>query len=379
MIRYLLTAEETHGFITNHLATAAAALTKWSRLEGGEGGARGRALAARILEAQSGEGWFPEYEGADPGYQSLALYYLADLQACDPCPKLEEALRRAIAFLSHFAHPDGSFGGLYGSRNTRFFCPSGVEQLAFSDPVAAGLAAFMRESIAAGRTVVLDVLDAPNLVPMFNAYCWAAAILAEREGIAAPQPALIPAQSGDSWRKEFTEAGLLVDKGSRHYTIISWHKGGVCCHWEKGTPPFVDGGVLLRSEDGVEYSTQAYRPENSVEITEGSVIVEAPYSSVSRRRPTPENFALFRLLNVTIMRFSPVREWIKRRLVGMLITGCRTLPGSNCRKIQMGLGLTIEDQIPDAVTGRFERHSPGGFHAIHMAGQGYWQRQDDEL
>src|SRR5262245_62019673 len=85
LIRYLLGADETHAVISNHLATAAAALARWHALTGDTAGLqRARELTDRILAHQSTEGWFREYDGADPGYQSLCTYYLADLHAHRP-------------------------------------------------------------------------------------------------------------------------------------------------------------------------------------------------------------------------------------------------------------------------------------------------------
>ena len=108
MIGYLHEADETHAFISNHLATAAAALLRWHALSGDVASeARARRLIDRILEQQSDEGWFKEYEGADPGYQSLCTVYLADVHLLRPDWGLHEPLRRSIRFICHFAHPDG--------------------------------------------------------------------------------------------------------------------------------------------------------------------------------------------------------------------------------------------------------------------------------
>ena len=67
MIRFLQGAEESHAFISNHLATGAAALCKWSALTGEPGREQGRSLVASIVAEQHEEGWFREYQGADPG------------------------------------------------------------------------------------------------------------------------------------------------------------------------------------------------------------------------------------------------------------------------------------------------------------------------
>ena len=83
-----------------------------------------------------------EYDGFDPGYQTLCTYYLAEADRTNPDLGLIEPLRRSIEFLCNFANPDGSFGGTYGCRNTRFYYPGGIEALAQTIPEAASLASF---------------------------------------------------------------------------------------------------------------------------------------------------------------------------------------------------------------------------------------------
>ena len=78
-------------------------------------------LLDRIINNQSEEGWFREYEGADPGYQTLCLHYLVDAHLKSRALNLSEPIAKSIRFLQYFAHPDGSFGGHYGSRCTRFY------------------------------------------------------------------------------------------------------------------------------------------------------------------------------------------------------------------------------------------------------------------
>ena len=210
MIRFLLIADETHALISNHLATAAAALARWYRLTGDENSERkARQLIKRILAHQSCEGWFREYEGADPGYQSLCTYYLADLHRTCPGWDLLEPLRQSIRFLHYFAHPDGSFGGLYGSRCTRFYYPAGVLALGDDVPEAQALANFMETSIAQHRTVTLSAMDEPNFIPMFNAYTWAATQRHQQSQLNS-QPTLqfIPSTSPTTHRRWLPEAGL---------------------------------------------------------------------------------------------------------------------------------------------------------------------------
>jgi hypothetical protein len=378
LIEFLLRAKERHAFISNHLATASAALFKWHSATG-ETTARDRAtqLLHRLLAEQSEEGWFREYQGADPGYQTLCTYYLADIHRSQYYPDLLEPLRRSVQFVWHFCHPDGSFGGLYGSRNTRFYYPAGYEALAGEIPEAEALAQFMRKSIQEQRVVTLLTMDEPNLIPFFNAYSWAATFVEQHQR--TPPFSAIPCKEKTIFRRRFREAGLLVDKGNKHYTVISWHKGGVYYHFPHEGTPRIDAGVVLRKTNGTLLSTQAYNPANHMEIHGDTLTVIAPFTILRKHLPTPLQFIVLRGLNLTVMRNPIVLDWVKKLLVWFLITNQRACAITNQRTIDLGPSLTVRDvwSDPEATLTRVETDRP--FSAGQMASQGYWQRQDDEL
>ncbi|HZZ80536.1 MAG TPA: hypothetical protein VFE62_18680 [Gemmataceae bacterium] len=372
MIAFLHRADEHHAFISNHLATAVAALLKWHALTGDGGEQRGIEFLDRIRREQSPEGWFREYEGADPGYQTLCLYYLADVDRLRPDLSLMEPLRKSIQFLWHFAHPDGSFGGMYGSRNTRFYYPAGLAALAPRLPEAAALSAYMLTSIRDHRTVTLDTMDAPNLIPMFNAYCWAATV--EPAADALP----LPCQQSDAFRLHLLLAGLIVDNGPKHYTVISTHKGGICYHFAKSEHARIDLGTLARSVNGVLFSSQAFAADNRVEMRPDGVVISSALTRVNLPRPGPMQFVILRLLNLTLMRSLTISDWIKRLLVRLLITG-KKISGARVRRfIRFGPALDIRDEWetnPEQLT---LETKPRTFSVMHMASQGYWQRQDTQ-
>lgn len=380
MIGFLMMADETHALISNHLATAAVALYKWQALTGEATEVRGKMFLDRILRHQSQEGWFSEYEGADPGYQSLCTYYLADLHRLRPDLGMAEPLAESVNFLSYFAHPDGSFGGSYGSRNTRFYYPSGLELLGGTNSEAEGLACFMRHSITDRTTVRLDVMDEPNLIPMFNSYCWAAVLLDEKLAARATPAAAetVPAIRANVFRREFPEAGLVVDKGLRHYTIVSWFKGGVCYHFDvQGS--HIDHGVLASGPVGEFYSTQAYHPDNLVEIDDNKLVVDAPLTKMTKQLPDPFRFLLLRILCLTVMRSTCLGRLVKKMLVRLLITGKKKSEAMNRRVVVFGETCSIKDDWRAGSSKLEKVSSDHPFHAIHMASQGYWQRQDDLL
>lgn len=375
MVKYLIKADETHAFISNHLATAVAALLRWHAFTGDlKAESKAKVLLNRILDRQSGEGWFLEYEGADPGYQSLCTYYLADVHIQRPDLGVFEAIRKSLDFLWYFAHPDGSFGGLYGSRNTRFYFPSGILAFATELPKAAVLSRFMAQSIEENTVVTLASMDEPNLVPMFNSYCWAA-VQYERDEIVVTDMQL-PALTKKQERRYFRDAGLLIDKGENHYSIVSTHKGGVVLHFVKNRIKILNAGVVVKDPKGRLGSNQCYCERNTVDLCADSVQIDSTISAMPKQLPTPLKFIVLRMLCLSFFRISLVREWSKQLLVRLLITKSKTWPVENHRHIQLGENLNVEDtnQLP---RGYQLRPVNTEFVPIHMASQGYWQVQDE--
>ena len=77
---FLARSSEQHSLISNHLAGAALGLFKAGELfQENRYSDKGQSLLNLILKNQSSEGWFPEYGGADPGYQTLCMHYLAQI------------------------------------------------------------------------------------------------------------------------------------------------------------------------------------------------------------------------------------------------------------------------------------------------------------
>lgn len=374
MIAFLMKYDETHAIISNHLATAAAALSRWAELGDAAAARRASEIVATILQHQSDEGWFMEYDGADPGYETLGLSYLADIHQRRPSAVLGSAIGRSLQFLAYAAHPDGSFGGLYGSRNTRFIYPAGLEILAGSFPAAAALADFARSSIETRAVPTLSTMDDSNLAPMFNAYCRA---LCVPTATISRSSATLPSYSSESWRKTLPESGLIIDNGPEHYTVVSTMKGGVVYHFRKDQPVkfLVDSGVAAEI-GGRMFTTQAADRSNNVDLTGDKLVIESNFVAAISERQTPFKMIVLRLLCLSLFRSRALLEIVKRMLVRRLITDRRAAPLRNRRTIALGAGLSIDDDISGTVS--FKRISASRpFKAIHMASSGYWQIGDD--
>jgi len=366
---FLVRRDETHGFISNHLATGAAALLRWDAMSGdAQARRKAESLLERILAGQSGEGWFVEYGGADPGYQTLCMTHLADAAGTADDAGLWAALERGVGFIRHFAHPDGSFGGVYGSRATRIYYPAGVEALAGRFPDARRLADRMRGAIGRAATVPLTAIDQPNLLPLFNNYCQAL--------LAAPGPDAEEGEARPVGRTWFPQAGLLVDSGPAHHTVISARKGGVVYHWRDGRLACADGGVVLEDSAGHIVTSQADAPANEVALTDATLRVSGQLRRRSIPLPNPFNFLVLRAMSLTVMRIPAAGELVKRLIARLLVRAGGPGAGRFVREITLGPDLRVVDRWEPAELKRVEVDGP--FSVIHMASAGYWQSGDTD-
>ena len=375
MIEFLIKSDETHAIISNHLATAIAALIRWEKITGDQAAEKKiNKLLQRILQNQSSEGWFREYSGADPGYQTLCTYYLVDAHIQRPSLNLLPALRKSIKFLWHFAQPDGSFGGLYGSRCTRFYFPSGILALANEIPEARALAAFMSNSVMNKTVVTLSSIDEPNLVPMFNSYCWAATLQKTQKKFKKPLQ-LIPSMSGQRFSKQLRDSGIIIDSGPKHYTIVSSSKGGIVYHFRDNKSPVINQGLVFRNELG-EYASSQKTTSVEFKNKSNEIIISTRVIQMTKRLPTPFHFLILRILSISLFRMPILREFIKNLLVKLLITNEKDWPLKGIRKIILGENLQIYDCFENK-KGYEQVADMQNVVPIHMASKGYWQIQDE--
>jgi hypothetical protein len=236
----------------------------------------------------------------------------------------------------------------------------------------------MRNSIRNHQTVTLDVLDTPNLVPMFNAYCRAASA-AEDTPLDETSP--VPCEDEAPWRKHFAKAGIFVENSSRHFTVISTHKGGVCYHWKKDPGDeclsSIDLGVVAKSRDGRHFSTQAYNPENEVLLENDELHVVSQMTAMRHQVITPFKLVILRILGMTLMRNGHILRWIKQLLVSHLITKRTVSVCKNHRTVTLAPKLGVKDSFESNESELRRIDGADRFSAIHMASQGYWQIQDD--
>jgi len=376
---WLCRNDETHGFLSNHLAAAAGALLHAHRITGlARFEARGRYFLERILAHQSSEGWYEEYGGADIGYQTHGSFYLARCLELAPCERLERSLSDAMRFLAHFVHPDGSIGGEYSSRNTQTYYPAAFEMLAGRCGSARWIAETMRPSVRSLAAAGLGSVDPYNLFPLLNNYVFAhrAALAARGEG---PEP-VVPF-GAEGGRAHFPLAGLLVEDRPAYRAIVGIRKGGVLKVFAKASGQLVasDCGYIGRLRSGRVISSQLEDRERAVSVDADSIRVEGRFAQVSRPVMRPIPFLGFRLFSLTLGRLPAVAKWLKALLVKALIYRKRELELRFERSIRFADdAVEIEDHLEGGAPVA-ELEQGAFFTTIHMGSSRYFVPHELQL
>jgi hypothetical protein len=311
------------GRLANHHALAALGLARVAEIT-----ARAEHLNAaddalrRVLAWQNEEGWFEEYGGADPGYQTVTIDCLTRLVGTFGRCLLDEPLRRAVAFARLFLHPDDSFGGEYGSRGTYHFYPHGFEQLTCANAEAAELADGFLRSLAAGRHAHFDddrmyVHRLGNLIEAYLDWSPCCPVGDAAHGAGNEQE---PSAS------YLLAARLLVRRSGLTQTTVSAARGGVFKQFAAGLRPATDAGLIVETTDGRTAVSQNHDLTRRVDWVPGDetqdltldrLTISGQLHWVRFETVTPIKQAVFHLGMWCVGRWcrSLVRRLLQRRLI----------------------------------------------------------------
>lgn len=257
----------------------------------------------KLLELQTGEGWFPEYGGCDPGYLSFTIDFLAKYYQKSGDSNLVEPLVRAIEFASYFLHPDGTYGGEYGSRNTYHLLPHGLEIMGKHSPWALWMVnRFLHALENRNRSFIDD--DRIFIHYVYNYLQAYRDFRLEREDAAKEREV--------KEIKYFKEAGLCVVRTEEHYAVFSLCKGGVGKIYRGGELLYADSGLVGKSTGGKILITQVSEGWR-IEFAEDRFEVEGTAYEYRQLLLKPWSFLLFRLFQLCLGRFLPAN--ILRRMI----------------------------------------------------------------
>lgn len=374
LVGFITKNGEKHAVISNHLATAAAAFILWSRLTGSSN-QKYKQILELIYKNQSQEGWYREYEGADPGYQTLSVYYLSLVYEETKDEELKRSLIKSTDFLKFFIHPDKTIGGVYGARNTEVYYPGGIVCLSGIFDSCAVLAGKLQEGIINGYHIYPENIDAGNFIPLINSYSIAALYYEQNKKYIEDIQGNLPYQG--IFEKDFSHAGIFIKSTEEYYAIVNYKKGGAIKVFDKLTEKIdiEDGGLFGELKNGVKFSTQ----QIDETITFEDYRIKSRFYKINKTYPTPLYFIVLRLLSLVTFKSIYFSNCIKKIIVKMLITNKRKLDGEVARIFKfLEEKIVIQEVIKEPRGCKRIGHF-GKCKAIYMASSGYYHKQLKDL
>jgi hypothetical protein len=262
-----------------------------------------------LSKLQKEEGWFPEYGGPDIGYLSLTIDYLAKVYEKSNWDLAKEMLTKAIDFLYYFSHPDGSFGGEYGSRNTKYIIPSGIEFIAPWNRKAGYIAFNLRRALFEKKTIGPYNLDDRYLA--YIGYTYLQASLYFREDLEVEERGHVD--------KYFEESGIWVFSNSSFYLVSNFKKGGVLKVNFKNGSSFKDSGIILKTKNKIYTSSWLNSSEEKI-IKDGGFKVSREMKLISFYKMSIIKGISLRVFQLLLGRFEFINKLVKKFLRGILIT-----------------------------------------------------------
>lgn len=299
----------------------------------------------RVLSWQNEEGWFQEYEGCDPGYNTLTLWCLARLRELAPSPDLDRSIERAVRLALELVHPDGTYGGEYGSRNTYNFFPDAFEVAGRWLPEALTVNDFFLQAVAAGR------IPSYGDDHIIGHHCWNY-LLAYRNFV-EPRPQTKARPRGRVWLKG---AGILIDRREGNELYLALNKGGVFKLFRDGALVSSDTQLSIQMRNGVVSRTAVAHliDDYRFEVSDDLITIEGSMGWAKQELMSPWKLIALRLFMISIGRFFPnaIRGFLQRRL----ITGKSPAPFAFKRTLRFfERRLNVIDEVSTDDWSRVER------------------------
>ena len=335
-----LAGHHESGRLSNHQALIALALELTSRLLGTQkwDGAINERIE-RVLSWQNEEGWFQEYEGCDPGYDTLTLWCLARIHELKPAPGLRLAIERVVNLSLELVHPDGSYGGEYGSRNTYNFFPDAFEVAGRWLPEALTVNdCFLR----AADNGLLPCYEDDHII---GHHTWNY-LLAFRNFV-EPRPQTKSRPRSSIWLKQ---AGILIDRREGTELYLALNKGGVFKLFRNGALVASDTQMSIQVRSGSQIRTAVAHlvDDYCCEVSDKRVTIEGSMGWAKQELMSSWKLISLRLVMLFVGRFFP--NAIRRFLQQRLITGKSAAPFAFARTLAFSEGkwkVTDELSVDD--------------------------------
>jgi hypothetical protein len=308
--------------LANHQALACLAVKNVATLEPSEElEAWYETLFTKFMKSCDVEGWSTEYDGADPGYQTATLSFLARLHRLNRDPRIEAVIEPMLEFIACFFYPDGGFAGTIGSRNTANVFVFGFEYWAQYFPMAHTLARECHARLARKQLIHPGDQEDHYLPYRLQEFLEASLLTS----MSLSELDLLPYQRPADFEVYLASAGILVSKQHSSYAVLNLRKGGVCKVFdlEHGRLLLNDGGWAVREARGRTTTNAWLDPQIQISRSSQTIHLRGRAAVVKNPIFTPKTFLLFRGLLLLIAWHPRLAWWSKAVIRRALMVGKR--------------------------------------------------------
>lgn len=262
-----------------------------------------------VLQKQDEEGWFLEYNGADIGYSFIALDLFATFLSNNEDEEIINAALKLIKFIVRFIHPDGSIGGIYGSRCTAHVMPFGISFFSkYHNPETMYLSAWYKDHSEMGTIIdPLQIDDKYFSYFYFNSYMQNSAL----------NQLYVDKNIKNTMKFDpievFNNAGLIRYQKSNTLGFLNWKKNGVCAIYHGRKLIYSDTGYLFKLSSGISGATQFLDDNAEVVLNEKETCFEIKIKGISGEvdydLPLVKWIIFFKIFCKTILRFDSISYW----------------------------------------------------------------------
>ena len=327
--------------VMNQNLAAAAALNGLASISGEDGwhDAADKMLG-RIRKDQKSEGWLPEYGGADLGYSTLALDFLAMSDFFDDRGQARDIAKGLIGFLDRMQGQGPAMPGRLGSRGTSHQFALGATFFSGDDKRAARLAGRWLEAFRAGHAPRPSDMD-DRYFAYFSFPQWALTTLAHETMDGLPAEA----SSGGEAPTDLTKSGFHIARRTGWSATLSRRLGGALAFETPMQPPRYHLGYLIEMANGRLYASSAWDGTTALEPVspkDGATTV-APFKAISTGIPLKRLMVPFQA-TVSLLKTASLAAKFQNVIKSRMVSPRSTLPLKLERRIVIGKDdVTVED------------------------------------
>ncbi len=278
-----------------------------------------------FLRGQSGEGWFPEQGGADLGYLTVTFDMFSEYYWLSRDSKVIEPLNKVTDFIKYFCHPDKTYGGEYGSRNTIYFLPSSLEVLSsIGNFNAKQIKDFLFKNTG-GYDYFQNSIDDRYLLH-YVMHSFLRALQKENElkkGNGTSDKNNYQENLQYNFHKElpcfknhekyFSDSGLLTLKNDNYFAVVSAKKGGVIKVFDSGNEIFADFGFRAIHKNNTISATNWLDDSYKIKIEKNTITVKGYFNKIKLQHSSTLRHFLLRIFSPFLN--SILREFLYKKLI----------------------------------------------------------------